>query len=143
VCPDLGISGKKAHNLRRQLTPPQEIRERVAERPSGNQLSATLANRLADMHEVAPELTKAVAGRVSSSELHDAALRDVGGFVHRTVVESDAYAVRIDDGALLDAHEEVKRARPHPRRRSVSRDHTPCPRHERQGQGVSPFSPDS
>jgi hypothetical protein len=65
------------------------------------------------MHEIAPGLTKAVAGRVSSSELHDAALRDMGGFVHRTLVESDAYAVRIDDGAVLDAHEEVKRARPH------------------------------
>jgi hypothetical protein len=113
VYADLGISAKKAHNLRRQLTLPKEIRERVAERPTGNQLSATLANRLADMHQVAPELTKAVAGRVSSSELHDAALRDMGGFVHRTLVESDAYAVRIDDGALLDAHEELRRARPH------------------------------
>jgi len=113
VCADLGISPKKAHNLRRQLTLPHEIRERVAERPAGNQLSATLANRLAEMHEVAPELTKAVAGRVSSSELHDAALRDMGGFVHRTLVETDAYAVRIDDGALLDAYEEVKRARSH------------------------------
>jgi len=113
VCADLGISPKKAHNLRRQLTLPHEIRERVAERPAGNQLSATLANRLADMHEIAPELTRAVANRVSSSELHDAALRDTGGFVHRTLVETDTYAVRIDDGALLDAHEEVKRARPH------------------------------
>src|SRR4051794_18184265 len=33
------------------------------------------------------------------------ALRDLGGFVHRTLVEDPAtYAVRIDDGALLDAH---------------------------------------
>jgi len=98
VCADLGITPKKAHNLRRQLTLPEEIRERVAERPSGNQLSATLANRLADMHEVAPKLTKAVANRIASSELHEAGLRDMGAF---------------DDGALLDGHEELKRARPH------------------------------
>jgi hypothetical protein len=39
------------------------------------------------MHDVAPELTEAVAARVSTSDLHDQALRDLGGFVHRTVVE--------------------------------------------------------
>jgi ParB-like chromosome segregation protein Spo0J len=114
VCSDLAISAKRAHNLRRQLTLPDEIRERVAERPSGNQLSATLANRLADMHEVAPDLTKAVAKRVSSSEQLEQAVRDMGAFVHKSIVEdSRVYAVRIDDGALLDVHEEVKRARSH------------------------------
>jgi hypothetical protein len=112
VCADLGISGKKAHNLRRQLTLPEAIRARVAERPGGNQLSATLANRLADMHEIAPALTAAVATRITSSELHDGAPRDLGAFVHRTLVEDEhAYAVRIDDGALLDAVEQIARAR--------------------------------
>ena len=112
VCADLGISAKKAHNLRRQLSLPDAIRARVAERPTGNQLSATLANRLADMHEIAPALTTAVATRISSSELHDGALRDLGAFVHRTLVEDEhAYAVRIDDGALLDAVEQIARAR--------------------------------
>ena len=112
VCADLGIGPVKAHNLRRQLTLPEPIRTRVAERPGPRQLSATLANRLADMHDVAPQLTGAVAQRISTPELHDAALRDLGAFVHRTLVEDEtAYAVRIDDGALLDAHAQLALAR--------------------------------
>ena len=114
VCADLGISAKKAHNLRRQLTLPDPIRARVAERPSGEQLSVTMANRLADMHKVAPELTEAVARRITSSDLHEKAQRDLGGFVHRTVIEDErTYAVRIDDGALLDAAEQIEHARSH------------------------------
>ena len=114
VCADLGYSAKKAHNLRRQLTLPETIRERVAERPGGGQISIGMANRLADMHEVAPKLTEAVAKRITSAELHDKALRDLGGFVHRTIVEDErTYAVRIDDGALLDAAEHVEHARAH------------------------------
>jgi len=112
VCADLGISARKAHNLRRQLTLPEEIRARVAERPVADQLSATMANKLADMHEIAPSLTEAVAKRISSRELLDKASQDLGGFVHRTVVEADTYAVRVDDGALLDGHDELERARP-------------------------------
>ena len=112
VCADLGISPRRAHNLRRQLTLPEPIRERVAERPTGQQLSVTMANRLADMHEIAPELTEAVAQRITSTDLHDSALRDLGAFVHRTIVEDEhTYAVRIDDGALLDAAEQIERAR--------------------------------
>jgi len=112
VCADLGIGAVKAHNLRRQLTLPEPIRARVAERPSERQLSVTLANRLADMHDIAPQLTDAVARRISTSELHDAALRDLGAFVHRTLVEDEtAYAVRIDDGARLDAHAQLTLAR--------------------------------
>ena len=114
VCADLGISPKRAHNLRRQLTLPEPIRERVAERPAGPQLSVTMANRLADMHDVAPALTQAVAQRITSTDLHDSAARDLGAFVHRTIVEDEhTYAVRIDDGALLDAAEQIERARPH------------------------------
>ena len=114
VCADLGISPKRAHNLRRQLTLPEQIRERVAERPTGQQLSVTMANRLADMHEIAPDLTHAVAKRITSTDLHDSALRDLGAFVHRTIVEDEhTYAVRIDDGALLDAAEQIERARAH------------------------------
>ena len=114
VCADLGIGGRKAHNLRRQLTLPDAVRTRVAERPAETQISVTMANRLADMHELAPELTTAVAGRISSSELHERALSDLGAFVHRTVVEDEGvYAVRIDDGALLDAADQLKRARTH------------------------------
>ena len=112
VCADLGISPKKAHNLRRQLTLPEAIRARVAERPAGDQLSVTLANRLADMHEIAPALTTRSRRAITSPELHDGALRDLGAFVHRTLVEDEhAYAVRIDDGALLDAVEQIARAR--------------------------------
>ena len=112
VCADLGISPKRAHNLRRQLTLPEPIRERVAERPTGQQLSVTMANRLADMHEIAPNLTQAVAQRITSTDLHDNALRDLGAFVHRTIVEDEhTYAVRIDDGAMLDAAEQIERAR--------------------------------
>jgi len=114
VCADLGITPKRAHNLRRQLTLPEPIRERVAERPSGHQLSVTMANRLADMHEIAPDLTQAVATRITSTDLHDKALRDLGAFVHRTIVEDEhTYAVRIDDGAMLDAAEQIERARAH------------------------------
>jgi ParB-like chromosome segregation protein Spo0J len=114
ACADLGISAKKAHNLRRQLTLPEPIRERVAERPSGAQLSVTMANRLADMHDVAPQLTEAVAQRITTTDLHDKAIRDLGAFVHRTVVEHEhTYAVRIDDGDLLDGAERVEHARQH------------------------------
>ncbi len=114
VCADLGISPKKAHNLRRQLTLPDTIRQRVADRPAGEQISIGMASRLADMHDVAPKLTEAVAARITSPELHDKASRDLGSFVHRTIVEDEhAYAVRIDDGAILDAAEQVDRARGH------------------------------
>jgi hypothetical protein len=114
VCADLGISAKKAHNLRRQLTLPDPIRERVAERPTGAQISVTMANKLADMHAIAPELTSAVARRITTTDLHDSAMRDLGAFVHRTVVEDEhTYAVRIDDGALLDASEQIEHARAH------------------------------
>ncbi|MGO9753914.1 MAG: hypothetical protein ACLP8S_14860 [Solirubrobacteraceae bacterium] len=114
VCADLGISPKRAHNLRRQLAIRDAIRARVAERPAGYQLSVTMANRLADMHEIAPALTRAVAKRITSTDLHDKALQDLGAFVHRTIVEDEhRYAVRIDDGALLDAAEQVQHARAH------------------------------
>jgi hypothetical protein len=114
VCADLGISPKRVHNLRRQLALPDPIRTRVAERPTGAQVSVTMANRLADMHEIAPQLTKAVAKRITSTDLHDTALRDIGAFVHRTVVEDEhTYAVRIDDGAMLDAAEQIEHARGH------------------------------
>ena len=114
VCADLGISPKRAHNLRRQLALPDPIRTRVAERPAGEQISVTMANRLADMHEIAPQLTDAVAKRITSTDLHDKALQDLGAFVHRTVVEDEhTYAVRIDDGAMLDAAEQIAHAREH------------------------------
>jgi hypothetical protein len=114
VCADLGISPKRAHNLRRQLALPDPIRARVAERPTGEQISVTMANRLADMHEIAPQLTDAVAKRITSTDLHDTALRDIGAFVHRTVVEDEyTYAVRIDDGSMLDAAEQIEHARAH------------------------------
>ncbi|MGH2856202.1 MAG: ParB/RepB/Spo0J family partition protein [Solirubrobacteraceae bacterium] len=112
VCAELGISPKRAHNLRRQLTLPEQIRARVAERPASEQISVTMANKLADMHELAPRLTEAVAKRIATSDLHDKALRDLGAFVHRTVVEDEhTYAVRIDDGAMLDAAEQINLAR--------------------------------
>ena len=73
-----------------------------------------MANKLADMHAIAPELTSAVARRITTTDLHDSAIRDLGAFVHRTVVEDEhTYAVRIDDGALLDASEQIEHARAH------------------------------
>ena len=72
-----------------------------------------MTNRLADMHEIAPDLTHAIAQRITSTDLHDSALRDLGAFVHRTIVEEEhTYAVRIDDGALIDAAEQIEHARP-------------------------------
>ena len=41
----------------------------------------TMANRLADMHELAPQLTEAVAKRITSTDQHDMALRDIGALV--------------------------------------------------------------
>jgi hypothetical protein len=73
-----------------------------------------MANRLADMHDVAPQLTEAVAERISSSDLREGALQDMGAFVHRMVVEDEhTYAVRIDDGAMLDAAEQIEHACAH------------------------------
>ena len=73
-----------------------------------------MANRLADMHAIAPQLTEAVAKRITTDDLHDKALKDMGAFVHRTVVEDEhTYAVRIDDGALLDGAEQIDHARVH------------------------------
>jgi len=68
VCADLGISTGKGHSLRRQLALPDPIRERVAERPAGDQLSVRMAHRLADMHDIAPELAAAVARRVTTGD---------------------------------------------------------------------------
>ena len=73
-----------------------------------------MANRLADMHAIAPQLTEAVAKRITTDDLHDKALKDMGAFVHRTVVEDEhTYAIRIDDGALLDGAEQIDHARIH------------------------------
>jgi hypothetical protein len=61
-----------------------------------------------------PQLTEAVAKRITSTDLHDKALQDLGAFVHRTAVEDEhTYAVRIDDGSMLDAAEQIKHARAH------------------------------
>lgn len=73
-----GNQRKEAHNLRGQLTLPDPIRARVAERPVADQLSATMANQLANMNEIAPELTEAVAKRITRPELHDKAVKDLG-----------------------------------------------------------------
>jgi hypothetical protein len=71
-----------------------------------------MANRLADVHEIAPQPTEAVAKRITNTDLHDTAPRDIGAFVHRTIVEDEhTYAVRIDDGAVLDASEQIEHAR--------------------------------
>ena len=67
VCADLGISTGKGHSLRRQLALPDAIRDRIAERPADDQLSVRMAHRLADMHDIAPELTEAVATRVTTA----------------------------------------------------------------------------
>ncbi len=67
------------------------------------------------MNEISPQLTAAVASRVTSTDHHQQALASMGAFVHRTVVEDDRlYAVRIDEGtAVLNASEEIERAREH------------------------------
>lgn len=114
VCADLGIDPRRAHNLRRQLTLPEEVRTRVAERPAGDRISVTLANRLADMHAVAPELCQAAARRITSPELHAQATQDLGAFVARTVVEdASLYALRVEEGEVIGAHALIERARGH------------------------------
>jgi ParB-like nuclease domain len=115
VCDELGHGATLARNLRRQMTLPEDIRIRVTDRPTGSELSITLANLLADMHEISPQLTTAVAARITSTDHHQQALASMGAFVHRTVVEDEElYAVRIDEGtAVLGAYEEIERAREH------------------------------
>lgn len=114
VCEDLGISPKLGHSLRRELNLPEEIRQRVSVAPRGDQISPTLAGRLSDMHDVAPQLACAVAGQIVTRDLHDKALRDPAGFIHKTLVhDSKAYARRLDDGAALKAADEVEQARQH------------------------------
>jgi ParB-like chromosome segregation protein Spo0J len=112
VCIDLGISPVKAHNLRRQLTLPEDIRDRVAERPADGQLSVKLANALAGMNQTAPMLARACADRVTTRELHDHAVGDIGSFVTRTVAEDErVYALRLDMVTILDGATEAQRAR--------------------------------
>jgi hypothetical protein len=115
VCEELGCSATLARNLRRQLTLPEDIRTRVAERPSGREISITMANTLAEMNDTAPALAVAVAQRITSSDHHQQAMQSIGAFVHRTIVEKpDVYAVRLDEGrAVLDAAEEIERGRAH------------------------------
>lgn len=115
ACEDLGIGAAMGHNLRRQLTLPDAIRARVTRAPGDGEISIRLANRLADMNTVAPALTKAVADRVVTRELHNDAMADLGSFVHRTVVEDETvYAVRLREGEnLMIAHTEIARARQH------------------------------
>jgi hypothetical protein len=114
VCDVLGMDPQVAHNLRRQCTLPDPIRHRVAERPKDGQLSITMANRLAEMTGVAPALAQAVAERITTPELHAAAKQDLGAFVHRTLVEDPTtYAVRLEDGAYLNAFDLISDTRPH------------------------------
>lgn len=115
VCEDLGIGATMGHNLRRQLTLPEPIRARVRRTPGDGEISIGLANQLASMNSVAPALTEAVAGRLVTTELHGAALADLGSFVHRTVIEDDTlYAVRLREGdSVMVAHTEIARARQH------------------------------
>lgn len=113
VCQDMGITAKQAHNLRKQVTLPEEIRHRVAnKRRTGNDISISLANQLADIHQTSPDLAQAVAERVSSDELHEAAIRDLGAFVHMTTIEDESvYSVRLNQGQLLQAADQLAKAR--------------------------------
>jgi hypothetical protein len=115
VAEDMGVSVRAARNLAKQVTLPEEIRTRVAaKRTEPDHLSIALANTLADINSVAPQLASAVAARITSTELHDAAVSDIGSFVHKTTLDSDdLYAVRLTDGSLLVAAQELARARRH------------------------------
>jgi hypothetical protein len=115
VCEDLGIEPQVGHNLRRQLTLPEPIRTRVSRNPQDGEISIRLANHLATMYTVAPQLTQAVADRVVTGELLNDAVSDLGSFVHRTVIEDDdLYAVRLREGtSVMVAHREIARARQH------------------------------
>jgi hypothetical protein len=55
-----------------------------------------MVNPLADLHDIAPRLTGAVARRITSSALHDQALRDIGAVVHRTLVNDQHPQRRAD-----------------------------------------------
>ncbi|MGH3628376.1 MAG: hypothetical protein ACRDRL_13180, partial [Sciscionella sp.] len=105
-----GGSSKRAQPDPEHLS--KQIRTRLTERPAGEADLRDNGQELADMHELAPQLTEAVAQRITTGDLHDKAPRDLDAVVHRTLVEDeDTYAVRIDDGALLDAAEQLNHTR--------------------------------
>ena len=113
----------RRHNLRRQLTLPEPIRARVAERPT-ERPALGHAGQPPRRHARAspPSSPRPSPQRITTRELHDAALRDLGAFVHRTIVEDEhAYAVRIDDGALLDAPTRSTTRPRAPHRRTAAR----------------------
>jgi hypothetical protein len=68
VCEDLGIAPQKGHHLRREIDLPDAIRARVSEKPRGDAISVKMAGRFAAMHRTAPELTDAVAARITSRD---------------------------------------------------------------------------
>jgi transposase len=64
------------------------------------------------LSNVAPELTEAVAARVTTGELHEQARRDLGGFVDRTVVENErVYESVVRDDRAVQGPIRVLRAR--------------------------------
>ena len=107
VCEELGYSATLARNLRRQMTLPEDLRVRVADRPTGpssrsrwptcsptctRSPRSSPSGRRAD-HQHRPPSRRRWRASASSCT--------------RTVVEDEElYAVRIDEGAaVLDAHE--------------------------------------
>ena len=113
VCADLGISAKRRRRPAGSSLPRRDPRTR-RRAPRGRGAIGHDGQPPRWLHEIAPQLTEAVAKRITTDDLHDKALKDMGAFVHRTVVEDEhTYAVRIDDGALLDAAEQIEHARAH------------------------------
>lgn len=111
VCDDLGIGIKKGQNLLKCMALPEDLRDRVSDRPSGDELSIGMANVLSEMQETSRPLTEAVAARITNKGLHDSAMSDMGAFINRTVLEDEGlYAVRIDLGTMLDAHAKLEQA---------------------------------
>jgi hypothetical protein len=114
VCEDLGIDPKQGHNLRRELTLPEEIRSRVSDKPTGDQLAVKTGTKLAQMNKVSPALAQSVAAQIVDRNQHDQFSKDPAGFIHKTVrFDESVYARRIDMGAELRAADEIEQARGH------------------------------
>jgi hypothetical protein len=116
VCSDLGISPKLARNLQRQSELPAELAARVAARPTGDELSVTLANELHPIALKAPELAAAVADQVVDGFSQDEVRRDMVGAVHKAVAtadKKDLFARKITLGQILVAQSLLEETAPH------------------------------
>lgn len=106
---DCGFSAVTAQNHRRQIVLPEAIRERVARRPRGDQISIGVANQLADIHDASPALANTVADWITTPARNTEAAADIQAAVLAALRHSeDTYAVSLHPGTSIDAAEALR-----------------------------------